>query len=218
MATRVDSTRDLLFGLLALQVGLIEQGDLFAAFNAWSRTKERPLADALIAQGSLDAEQRGLVDSLVAMHLKRHGGDPEQSLAALDAKRALRRRLAQLDGSGSGAAAAAPPDGLGLEETGLASGGNREPRLHVSPTAPLAEGNDQTMDFAIPGASSFGRFRILRPHARGGLGAVFVALDQEFQREVALKQIQERFAHDPASRARFVREAEITAGLGKPRI
>src|SRR5262249_20909623 len=117
MATRVDSTRDLLFGLLALQVGLIDQGDLFAAFNAWSRTKERPLADVLVAQGSLEAQQRGLVDSLVAMHLKRHGGDPEQSLAALDAKPALRARLAQLDGSGAGAAAA-PPDGLGLEATG----------------------------------------------------------------------------------------------------
>lgn len=35
-------------------------------------------------------------------------------------------------------------------------------------------------------------------------------------REVALKEIQARHADDPASRSRFVREAEITAGLEHP--
>ena len=60
------------------------------------------------------------------------------------------------------------------------------------------------------------RFRILRPHARGGLGEVFVALDRELGREVALKQIRSPFADDDASRARFVREAEVTGGLEHP--
>jgi serine/threonine protein kinase len=62
------------------------------------------------------------------------------------------------------------------------------------------------------------RFRILRPYARGGLGAVFVAMDTELHREVALKQILERHADDPASRQRFVAEAEITGGLEHPGI
>jgi serine/threonine-protein kinase len=59
---------------------------------------------------------------------------------------------------------------------------------------------------------------VLRPHARGGLGAVFVALDQELNREVALKQILERLADNPVSRARFLLEAEITGGLEHPGI
>lgn len=62
------------------------------------------------------------------------------------------------------------------------------------------------------------RFRVLRPHARGGLGEVFVAQDLELQREVALKEIQSQFADRPESRSRFVLEAEITGGLEHPGI
>src|SRR5262249_26718178 len=56
------------------------------------------------------------------------------------------------------------------------------------------------------------------PHARGGLGAVFVALDEELHREVALKQILDHHADDPTSRQRFLVEAEITGGLEHPGI
>ena len=59
---------------------------------------------------------------------------------------------------------------------------------------------------------------ILRLHAEGGLGQVSVALDEELHREVALKEIQDRYADDPESRARFLLEAEITGGLEHPGI
>jgi tetratricopeptide (TPR) repeat protein/tRNA A-37 threonylcarbamoyl transferase component Bud32 len=62
------------------------------------------------------------------------------------------------------------------------------------------------------------RFRDPRPYARGGLGEVFVAHDTELNREVALKEIQERYADDPESRTRFLLEAEITGGLEHPGI
>jgi serine/threonine protein kinase len=47
---------------------------------------------------------------------------------------------------------------------------------------------------------------------------VFVAEDQELRREVALKEIQGRHAYNPASRARFLVEAEITGCLEHPGI
>ena len=78
---------------------------------------------------------------------------------------------------------------------------------------------DRTASYSVGAATSDGqRFRILRPHAQGGLGAVFVALDAELHREVALKQILDQHADDPASRARFVLEAEVTGGLEHPGI
>ena len=43
-----------------------------------------------------------------------------------------------------------------------------------------------------PGA----RFRILREHAKGGLGQVYLARDEELHREVALKGIQNRYADE----------------------
>ena len=78
---------------------------------------------------------------------------------------------------------------------------------------------DRTGTYSVGTTSSDGqRFRVVRPHARGGLGAVFVALDAELNREVALKQILDQHAEDPTSRQRFLLEAEITGGLEHPGI
>jgi len=54
--------------------------------------------------------------------------------------------------------------------------------------------------------------------AAAWVGAVFVALDSELHREVALKQILDSHADDPVSRQRFLQEAEITCGLEHPGI
>ena len=52
---------DLLFGLIALSAGLVDQAQLVAAFQAWARDKTRPLADHLSDRGSLDADGRAAV-------------------------------------------------------------------------------------------------------------------------------------------------------------
>jgi serine/threonine protein kinase len=61
-----------------------------------------------------------------------------------------------------------------------------------------------------------GRYRLLRLHARGGLGEVFVALDEESNCEVALKRMQPGRSWDRASVERFLFEAQITAWLEHP--
>jgi serine/threonine-protein kinase len=186
--------RNLLFGLLALQVGLIDQGQLVAAFQAWTLDKARALADQLVSRGDLDSDQRAVVEAMVALHLRKHGGDAARSLAVLPVGRSTRESLAALG-----------DPAIGRSLTQLGSGSDGEV--------------DRTASYAVGTATSDGqRFRVLRPHARGGLGAVFVALDAELHREVALKQILDEHADDPASRQRFLIEAEITGGLEHPGI
>jgi len=62
------------------------------------------------------------------------------------------------------------------------------------------------------------RFRIVKPHAHGGLGEVFVAHDEQLDRQVALKRIRPELAEHESSRARFIGEAEITGRLEHPNI
>jgi hypothetical protein len=72
----------LLFGLLALQNRIINQGQLVAAFQAWTLDKSRSLADHLEARGDLTGARTALLAGLVEIHLEMHGGNLEQSLAA----------------------------------------------------------------------------------------------------------------------------------------
>jgi serine/threonine protein kinase/tetratricopeptide (TPR) repeat protein len=199
MPKQTDPSRDLLFGLLALQNGLIDQGALFTAFAAWTRDKGQTLADHLIELGHLDAPRRAVVEAIAGLHVQALGGDPEKSLAVLAVGPATRESLVRAGG----------PD---LEAT----------LGHVSSVRGSTHDDDvpdRTGSYSVGSATSLGqRFRILRPHARGGLGAVFVALDSELDREVALKQILDDRADDPTSRFRFLIEAQITGGLEHPGI
>jgi serine/threonine-protein kinase len=188
------AANDLHFGLLALQNGLIDQSLLVAGLQAWTHDKSRPLAEHLIALGLLDDARKVAIEAMVALHVKLHG-DAGKSLASLGVGASTRERLVAL--GDPDVEATMPHVGSGETPTD----GERTPTYHVGTST--AEGR---------------RFRVLRPHARGGLGAVFVALDAELNREVALKQILDEHADDPVSRQRFLVEAEITGGLEHPGI
>src|SRR5687768_5980763 len=89
------------------------------------------------------------------------------------------------------------PDGLDGDATQMAADG---PSRKAPPSTP-------------PCAR---RYSPVRLHARGSLGQVHVARDEELNREVALKELQDHCADDLGSRLRFLREAEITASLEHP--
>ena len=77
------SDRNLLFGVLALQMEFITQAGLIAALQAWTLQKSRPLGELLVELGHMSADDRAALDPMVDRHVARHGGSVEQSLASL---------------------------------------------------------------------------------------------------------------------------------------
>ena len=189
------SDTNLLFGMLSLNINFITRDELIEGMQACASEKSKQLSDQLVAQGSLSTEQVSLLDKLVQAHLKEHNNDPELSLAAINSSDSVREELQQ------------------LEDAELNT------MLTYVPVGETEIGGDQPFTGSAGEATSGGlRYRILRPHAKGGLGEVFVAFDNELQREVALKEIQEQHADHADNRARFVYEAEINGGLEHPGI
>ncbi len=185
--------RDLLLGLLALQIDFISREALSSALHARARADALSLGQVLVDQGSLNPDTHALVEALVHRHLELHGHDPARSAASLRIPEDVREELRQLH-------APALPD-------------------HNSLSPPEEDHSSVPRSPGLGTPTSAGqRFHLLRPHARGGLGEVWVARDEELHREVALKEIRGQYADKPENRARFVREAEITGSLEHPGI
>ena len=64
----------------------------------------------------------------------------------------------------------------------------------------------------------FGRYRILRPIAEGGMGAVFLAHDTVMDAEVAIKVPHRNAAQSQQAVQRFYREARVMFGLRHPNV
>ncbi len=187
--------RNLLLGILALQMDFVSRDQLIEGMQTWVLQKSQPLADILEEKNHLTASRKQLLVALVQEHLDLHDNNPQKSLGALSSLESVRQDLEQL----------ADPD---LAAT----------LIHVGPEAPLVDPKIEETSRGNVSDSSGARFRILRPHAKGGLGQVSVALDEELHREVALKEIQPQHADRLDSRSRFLLEAEVTGGLEHPGI
>ena len=185
--------RNLLFGVLAVQLDFISRDDLIAATSRWALDQQQALSITLVKQGMISNEESQLIDRLVEKHIERNGGDPRQSLQSIEAFEAIRSTFDNLEDAAHRAT---------VEFETLA---------HPSsdPFSTQAHAHQESVD-------SKNRFSILRLHQKGGLGSVSIALDEELNREIALKEILPAHADSEENRTRFVREAEITGALEHP--
>ena len=186
---QMDTDRNLLFGVLALQADIIDADRFAEACSAWAVKKVVPLADLLHERGWITTEERAHVEFLLERKLRKHHGDVHASLAAAADNRArglmaeaddfeVRRSIAELPGLDShtpSSTAAYEPE-------------NRE------------------------------RYTLTRLHAQGGLGQVWLALDGDLNRQVALKELRPERGGDPTLAARFLEEAKVTGQLEHPGI
>src|SRR5436305_8420406 len=85
--------RNLLFGILALQMDFITRDQLVAAMHAWVLDKGKPLGEILLAEGALEPNRRTLLDALVQEHLRQHDDDPQKSLVAVSSIRLVHTEL-----------------------------------------------------------------------------------------------------------------------------
>lgn len=194
--------RELLFGILAWQMGFISREQLLASLKQHLDNPTISLATLLVEQNALNKTVCDSLMPLIEQHIDNHNGDPQQSLAALSSIGTLFDDLAKLRNSTVDATL-----------TFLASKHDTERSIG---TLPPAEAHGST-DEHRAGRGDL-RYRIVRLHAQGGLGEVSLAKDTELNREVALKEIKAQYADDENSRSRFLLEAEVTGGLEHPGI
>ncbi|HEV3081218.1 MAG TPA: serine/threonine-protein kinase, partial [Gemmataceae bacterium] len=189
----MDTERNLLFGVLALQAALIDNNQFAEVCAAWTTRKHTPLAKLLRERGWITDEEEQEVERLVQRHLKRHGGDVRKSLGGLaDA---------------------------GVRDV-IRATGDSDLRKSISSLPPVADyvlvrTLEQTLDAP---ARDRARYSLTRLYGEGGLGKVWVARDNDLGRDVALKEIKPEQAQHPEACQRFLREAQVTGQLEHPNI
>ena len=112
-----------------------------------------------------------------------------------------------------------PLDALPVVRAGaIQDGSTADPR--TQPTildSPSAAGLSQRGAAASPKEEQ-ARYTLVRLHAEGGLGRVWIARDGDLNREVALKELKPSAADHPEVRSRFLKEAQVTGQLEHPNI
>ncbi len=188
MVCPIDTDRNLLFGVLALQSDLIDSRKFIDACTLWATHKDVPLADLLVQQGWLLPADKSHVEYLVDRKLQRHGGDAKASLAFVPDQ--IKRSLAALGDADIHRSLAELP----------------RPQDKLLTT---------TVNY-VPEERQ--RYNLERLHATGGLGRIWLAHDSEFGRSVALKELRPEQASNAVLRRRFLKEAQITGQLEHPGI
>jgi hypothetical protein len=186
----MDTDRNLLFGVLALQADLLTPSCFVEACTLWANQKQTPLANLLVERGWLTDADRTDIQKLLDRKLKKHGGDARASLAEVttDQVRQSLAGVADADVRQSLAGPTPPPQGHVL----------------LSTTDHIPEARD--------------RYTLSRLHATGGIGRVWLAHDDSLGRDVALKELRPERAGNPVVWARFLKEAQITGQLEHPGI
>jgi serine/threonine protein kinase len=183
--------RNLLFGIVALEMDFVSRQNLVDAMHEWVRDKTRKLGQILQDHQALTDDLRVLLDTLVDQHIQHHDGNIDFNLSSPRWGSSTFAALRQVNDT---------------EIQARLAGESAEVLLEWSHPGQRVNQFERT------------RYRKLRPHAMGGLGQVFVAEDSGLHREVALKEIRPKHAHDLTSRERFLIEAEITSNLEHPGI
>ncbi|MFT3840006.1 MAG: serine/threonine-protein kinase [Myxococcaceae bacterium] len=203
--------RELLSGVLVVQLGFASAEQVVAAAAEWAATRgAKSLLTMLVERRALGAEQAQMVSGLMGKALELHGNDAAKVFDSLSpAGKAVARKLATNEGKDTRTA----PDKT------FPSGDHKDPVDSLEGVENVCSEVDGRYDVALgPGAS-------VVELGRGGIGRVVVAYDSFMGREVALKELLPTHAPGTPGTAstrsleqRFLREARLTGQLEHPAI
>ena len=194
--------RDLLVAVLAILTDAIPRPALARAMKEWIDHPASSLKDTIKNVGALDDARIHALECLAEAHLRAHQDNLQLSLRAWNASELTQAFLTEIH-----------DDALRTTLGATLGSGATLPMDEGPPSDGFSEAPPRSSEHA-----QGERFQLLRPHAQGGIGQVWVARDSELQRDVALKEMQPRFAEREDHRARFLLEAEITGNLEHPGI
>jgi serine/threonine protein kinase/tetratricopeptide (TPR) repeat protein len=191
----IDTDRNLLFGVLALQGDLIDAGQFAEACTSWAARKDRTLASVLTERGWMLESDVQVVERLLERKLAKHAGSAQRGLADVAAHDA--RVQASI---------------AGIRDT-MDDADVRKTLAGLSHT----DGNT-TEDIAPLGKAveRRDRYTLTTLHATGGLGRIWLARDTQLDREVALKELRPKQGDNATALRRFLQEAQITGQLDHP--
>jgi hypothetical protein len=184
----MDSDRNLLFGVLALQADLIDSHQFIEACTLWASRKESTLAALLVERGWILPADQAHLDYLLQRKMERHGGAFGSALASVPDE--VKRSLAALGDADLDRSLAGEP----------------------------LVGHWQCEETVNQVVNPDDRYELTRLHASGGIGRVWLARDRSLGRPVALKELRPERADDSSLCSRFLREAQITGQLEHPGI
>jgi eukaryotic-like serine/threonine-protein kinase len=199
----------MLFGVLAVQLGMATPAEVIAAASAHVADRKRSIADRLHSDGVLDDKQRELLASLTADALRVHGGDARKTLQSLGGERAVLRSF-------GGSLVVDQRGNVSVNPATSSSTDSLDQRGAVSPE----HAGRYSYANGDPNAAELGR---------GGIGRVLIAHDEHIGRDVAIKELlggggpaasapSNAISKTTAMAARFLREARVTGQLEHPNI
>lgn len=200
-----DRPRDLLFGLLTVQLKVFRPFRLEPVCEAWEQNPDTPLAEHFLEAELLTEEDARLIHILANALIEQQGGSVEATLEALGGVKYAEQLL-----------------GLSEAET---VGESDFATRRASDTFFQRIDLQKTQSGEGPG-----RYTLVREQARGGMGRILVVYDDRLERQVALKELLPEGStstpgtHDSPRRytaslaARFIREAQVAGRLEHPSI
>jgi serine/threonine protein kinase len=189
--------RNLLFGIMAMQADLITQQQFLEICSLWSTRKESSLGELLVEKKWLTINDQADLEKLLDRKLQNPLGNAPVPTPLLT--------LAQ-----------EPTDPLPAEVNGSATLSRVDPGSAPTIDRPVTEDGLATTDFET--RASGDRYHLIRMHATGGIGRVWLAKDVALGREVALKELRSDRHSSAGIEERFVLEARITGQLEHPGI